>query len=244
MAALKSELAPRGVLRVGLNMSNFLLVSGNPQGGAPTGIVPDLSAEIASRLGVPLAWVPYPDAGLLSNGANEDAWDIAFMGAEPERARVISFTAAYLEIEATYLVTAGSTLQSIAEVDRPGVRIAVAARAAYALYLGRTLKQAVLVEAEGLGGSFELFVNGKLDALAGLKPRLMQDQEKIPGSRILPGRFTAIQQAIATPSNRPNAFVFLKAYAEEIKSNGTVARLIAKHGVKGVSVPAPAGGIA
>lgn len=240
MTELKTALAPRAVLRVGLNMSNFLLISGQSQGGAPTGIVPDLAADIASRVGVPLVWVPYADAGLLANGANEDAWDIAFMGAEPERAKIISFTAAYLEIEASYLVPAGSSLQAITDIDRPGVRIAVAARAAYTLYLGRTLKQSKLVEAEGLGGSFELFVNEKLDALAGLKPRLMQDQEKVPGSRILPGRFTAVQQAIATPSNRPVAFAFLKAYAEEIKANGTVARLIAKHGVKGVSVAAPA----
>ena len=241
MVGAKAELAPNGTLRVGLNMSNFLLVSASRvPGGVPTGIVPDLAAEIASRLGVPLDWVPYPDAGKLSSGANEDAWDIAFMGAEPERAKIISFTAAYLEIEASYLVPADSPIRSIAEVDRPGVRIAVAARAAYELYLSRTLKQAELVKAEGLEGSFQLFISGKLDALAGLKARLTQDQEKLAGSRILPGRFTAIQQAIATPSNRPNAFVFLKAFSEEIKADGTVARLIDKHAVAGVSVATPA----
>jgi polar amino acid transport system substrate-binding protein len=240
MGDLKTELAPRGALRVGLNMSNFLLVTADPKGGAPTGIVPDLSAEIAARLGVPLAWVPYKDAGLLANGANADEWDIAFMGAEPERARIISFTAAYVEIEATYLVPADSAIQSLAEVDRPGVRIAVAARAAYELFLSRTLKHAELVKAEGIEGSFQLFAGGKFDALAGLKPRLMQDQARFPGARILPGRFTAIQQAIATPSNRPQAVAFLKAYAEEIKANGTVARLMARHGVRGLSVAPPA----
>lgn len=240
MDALRAELAPRGSLRVGLNMGNFLLVTAHPAGGAPTGIVPDLATQIAARLGVPVAWVPYPDAGLLSNGVAEDAWDVAFMGAEPARAKAISFTAAYLEIEAGYLVPAGSPLRSLDEVDRPGVRIAVAARAAYELYLARTLKQAELVKAEGLDGSFRLFVDGKLDVLAGLMPRLMQDQEKVPGSRILPGRFTAIQQAIATPAGRPAAAAFLRACAEEVKASGTVARLIAKHGVKGVSVAAPA----
>ncbi len=241
MAGARAELAPNGTLRVGLNMSNFLLVSASllPD-GAPTGIVPDLAAEIASRLSLPLDWVPYPDAGKLSSGANEDAWDIAFMGAEPERAKVISFTAAYLEIEATYLVPAGSPIQSIADVDKPGVRIAVAARAAYELYLSRTLKQAKLTKAEGLEGSFQLFVSRRLDALAGLNARLAQDQEKLAGSRILPGRFTAIQQAIATPSNRPKAFAYLKDFAEEIKANGTVTRLIAKHGIAGVSAAAPA----
>ena len=241
MADARAELAPNGTLRVGLNMGNFLLVSASAlPDGVPTGIVPDLSAEIASRLCVPIAWVPYPDAGKLAGGADEDAWDVAFMGAEPERAKVISFTAAYLEIEATYLVPADSPIRSLADVDRPGVRIAVAARAAYELYLSRTLKQAELMKAEGLEGSFQRFISCKLDALAGLKARLMQDQEKLAGSRILPGRFTAIRQAIATPSNRQNAFAFLNAFSEEIKANGTVARLIEKHVVAGVSVATPA----
>jgi len=244
MSAIRSELAPRGLLRVGLNMGNFLLVADDAAGGAPTGIVPDLAAGIAARLGVDIEWVRYPDAGLLSAGAkgdpDEDAWDIAFMGVEPARARFIVFTAAYVEIEASYLVPAGSPIRTIDEVDRPGVRIAVAARAAYELYLGRTLKHAELVAAEGLEGSFKLFCERKLDVLAGLKPRLMQDQARIPGARLLSGRFTAIQQAIATPAGRPKSIALLRAYVEEVKADGTVARLIARHGVQGLSVAPPA----
>lgn len=239
MSDLKKELAPRGVLRAGLNMSNFLLVTAGKAGAAPTGIVPDLAADIAARLGVGIEWVPYKDAGLLSAGAAgdpaQDAWDVAFMGAEPARAKVISFTPAYVEIEATYLVPAGSPIQSLEDVDRPGVRIAVAARAAYELYLTRTLKHAELVKAEGLDGSFRLFVEQKLDVLAGLRPRLMQDQAQVPGARVLPGRFTAIQQAIATPAGRPAAFAFLQAYVAELKAQGTIARLIARHGVQGLA---------
>jgi polar amino acid transport system substrate-binding protein len=241
---LSTELAPRGVLRVGLNMSNFLLVTDGASGGPPSGVVPDLAAQIAARLGVSIEWMRYPDAGMLSAGARgnpaEDAWDIAFMGAEPARASVIDFTAAYVEIEATYLVPAGSPIESIADVDRPGVRIAVAARAAYALYLARTLEHAELVEAEGLEGSFKRFGDQGLDALAGLKPRLMLDQHRLPGARLLPGRFTAVQQAIATPAGRPNAFRLLRAFAEEVKADGTVAGLIARHGVQGLSVAPPA----
>lgn len=239
MADLKAELAPRGVLRAGLNMSNFLLVTAGKAGAAPTGIVPDLAADIAARLGVGIEWVPYKDAGLLSAGsagdAAKDEWDVAFMGAEPARAKVISFTPAYVEIEATYLVPAESPIQALEDVDRPGVRIAVAARAAYELYLTRTLKHAELVKAEGLDGSFRLFADQKLDALAGLRPKLIQDQPQVPGSRVLPGRFTAIQQAIATPAGRPAAFAFLQAYVQELKAQGTVARLMARHGVQGLA---------
>jgi polar amino acid transport system substrate-binding protein len=245
MSTSSAELAPRGVLRVGLNMSNFLLVTVHPSGGAPTGIVPDLAAAIAARVGVGIEWVRYPDAGLLSAGAkgdpDDDAWDVAFMGIEPARATFIAFTAPYVEIEASYLVPAGSRIMTIDEVDRPGVRIAVAARAAYELYLGRTLKHAELVSADGLEGSFRLFAERKLDVLAGLKPRLMQDQARMPGARLLPGRFTAIQQAIATPTGRPRALALLRAYAEEVKADGMVARLIERHDLQGLSV-APAAG--
>ena len=240
MSDLKSELAPRGALRVALNMSNFLLVTANPTGGPPTGIVPDLATEIAKRIGVAIEWLPHADAGLVAEGSkgdiNEDAWDVAFMGAEPARAGRIGFTAAYVEIEATYLVRAESPIHTVQDVDQPGVRIAAATRAAYTLYLARTLRHAELVTADALEGSFRLFEERELDALAGLKPRLLQDQARLPGLRLLPGRFTAIQQAIATPAGRPAAFEFLRAYAEEIKADGTVARLIAKHGVRGVTV--------
>lgn len=241
----RAELAPRGVLRVGLNMANFLLVSEDPAGGSPTGIVPDLAGRIASRLGVDIEWVRYPDAGLLSAGAKgnpaDDAWDVAFMGAEPARAKLIDFTAAYVEIEASYLVPPGSTIATVDEVDRPGVRIAVAARAAYELYLRRTLKHAELVTAEGLEGSVDLFLDQKLDVLAGLKPRLLKDLTRLPGARLLPERFTAIQQAAATPAGRPGAFALLRAFVEEVKADGTVARLIDRHDVRGLSVAPPAG---
>jgi len=240
LSQIRTELAPHGALRVGLNMSNFLLVKAGPAGGAPTGVVPDLAARIAARLSVPIEWVPYPDAGKLSAAAQgdraTDAWDVAFMGAEPARAAVIAFTAAYVEIESSFMVPPGSPLQSIDAVDRPGVRIAVAARAAYQLYLTRTLKHAELYLAEGLEGSFDLFAEQGLEALAGLKPRLMQDLARLPGARILPGRFTAVQQAIATPVGRPRGFGFLRDFAEQVRADGTVARLIARHGVQGLTV--------
>lgn len=241
--AARFELTPHGVLRVELNMANFLLVSEGPAGGSPTGIVPDLAGRIASRLGVEIEWIRYPDAGLLSAGAKgnpaEDAWDVAFMGAEPARAKLIDFTAAYVEIEASYLVPPGSSITGIDEVDRPGVRIAVAARAAYELYLRRTLKHAELVSAEGLERSFDLFRDRGLEVLAGLKTRLAEDQARLPGARLLPGRFTAIQQAVATPAGRPAAFALLRAFVEEVKADGTVARLIDRHAVKGLSVAPP-----
>ncbi|MGE0875389.1 MAG: transporter substrate-binding domain-containing protein [Burkholderiales bacterium] len=236
---VRTGLMPTSKLRVALNYGNFLLVTKR----APThgGVAPDLGREIARRLGAELEFVGYENAGLAADGAKNDEWDVAFIGAEPARAGDIAFTAAYVEIEATYLVPPGSPIQSIAEVDRPGVRIATAARAAYTLYLERTLEHASLVLAEGLPGSFELFAKDKLDVLAGLKPRLLKDAPRLPGARILEGRFTAIQQAMGTPKSRGAATAaWLRAFAEEAKSSGLVAELIARHAVQGLSVAPPA----
>jgi polar amino acid transport system substrate-binding protein len=234
--AVRSELAPTGKLRAGINYGNFLLVKKDPKGGEPGGVAPDLARELARRAGVPVEFVPYDQAGKLAEGVRVGAWDIAFLGNEPQRANEIAFSAAYLEIEATYLVPAGSAIRSIAEVDRPGVRIAVADKAAYDLFLIRNLKHAQLVRAEGIQGSYDLFVNEKLDVLAGLKPRLVTDVEKLPGSRMLDGRFMAVQQSIGSPRGRDAAAGYLHEFVEDVKASGFVARAIETHGVRGVSV--------
>ena len=237
--ATRSELAPTGKLRVGINYGNFLLVLKDAPSGEPQGIAPDLAREIGRRAGVPVEFVRFDQAGKMADAVRTGVWDVAFLAAEPARANEIAFTAAYLEIEATYLVPAGSPIRTIADVDRPGVRIAVASKAAYDLYLSRTLKHAQLVRAEGIDGSYQLFVARKLDVLSGLKPRLLMDVERLPGARILDGRFTAVQQGIGTPRARAAAASYLREFVEEAKSSGRVAQAIAQHGVRGVNV-APA----
>lgn len=236
--AAKAQLTPTGKLRVALNMSNFLLVSKWPEGGTPKGIVPDLAHELGRRLGVPVEFTGYESPGKVADAAKTGAWDVAFLGAEPARAADIDFTAAYLEIEATYLVPPGSKIQSIDEVDREGVRISVSARSAYDLFLVRTLKHAKLMQVEGIEASWQQFLSAKTEALAGLLPRLVTDAEKLPGSRILPGRFTAIQQAIGTPKGRPDGATYLREFAEEAKTTGRVAAAIESNGVRGVTVAA------
>ncbi len=228
-------LAPSGRLRVGVNTGNFLLVSKEADGRI-RGIVHDLGQELAKRLGTSAEYVLYPQAGEVADAAKAGAWDVAFIGAEPQRANEIDFTEAYIEIEATYLVPAGSPIRTLEEVDHKGVRIAAANRSAYDLWLTRNLKHAELLRAEGIEGSYQLFLKEKLDVLAGLKPRLLIDQAKLPGSRILEGRFTAVQQAIGAPKGRPGAAGYLQAFVAEIKTSGLVADLIRRHNVNGVTV--------
>src|SRR5215472_12819279 len=236
-----SELAPTGVLRAAINMGNFLLVTGRSPSGDPEGVAPDMAREIASSLGVPVRYVPYARPGELADAAGTGVWDIGLIGAEPQRAEKIAFTPAYVEIEATYLVPAGSPLTTIAEVDRAGVRIAVTARSAYDLWLERNIKNAQLVRSEGGDATVKQFVDDKLDALAGLRPRLLEDAAKLPGSRILDGQFTAVQQAVGTARRNTAGAQFLRNFVEEAKQSGLVARLIERHGVAGrLSVAAPA----
>lgn len=235
-----TELAPHGELRAGINLSNFLLVSDRTPAGDPVGVAPEMARAIAERLGVGVRYVTFPKPGELADAAGTDRWDICLIGNEPARAEKIAFSPAYCEIESTYLVPAGSSLQSVDEVDRPGVRIAVAARSAYGLWLDRNVKHATLVHSNSLDESFEQFVRDGLDALAGLRPRLSSDVERLPGARILPGQFAAVQQSIGTLRSNEAGAAFLRDFVEEAKASGLVASLIEKYGVTGRLSVAPA----
>ena len=232
----KAELAPTGVLRAGINLSNFLLVTGRSANGDPEGVSPDMARAIADRLGVAVKYVSFKSPGELADQAGNNVWDIGNIGAEPQRAEKIAFTAAYCEIEATYMVPAGSPIMAIADVDKKGVRIAVSARSAYGLWLENNIKKATLVQVAGLDAAFNKFVDDKLDVLAGLRPGLLKDIEKLPNARILDGKFSAVQQAVGTARANNAGAKFLSDFVEEAKRSGLVARLIEKHKVKGLSV--------
>jgi len=235
-AALRSEFAPTGKLRVGLNMSNFLLTRTDAATGQPRGVAHDLAQELGRRLGLAVELCPYPNPGALADAANKGVWDVGFLGAEPLRANEIDFTAAYVEIDSTYLVPSGSALKEIGEVDRKGIRIIVPEKAAYELYLSRTIKNAELVKDKGGDLCFKRFVDEKFDALAGLRPRLITDQTKLPGSRILEGSFTAVQQAAGMPKGRAAASKYLSAFIEDVKASGLVAKAIKDNNVVGLTI--------
>ncbi len=233
--AVRSELAPSGTLRLGINFGNALLASRTANGGQG-GIAVDLGRELGRRLGVPVNIVPYDSAGAMADGAKAGAWDVAFLAADPGRAGEIAFTAAYVEIDSTYLVPAGSSIKTMADVDRPGVRIAVSEKSAYDLFLSRAIKQATLVRTPGVDASVTMFFKDKLDALASLRPVLVDLAAQHPGSRVLDGAFTSVQQAIGTPKGRPAAAQYLRTFVEDAKASGLVAKVIQSNGIRGVTV--------
>jgi polar amino acid transport system substrate-binding protein len=228
-----SELAPTGTLRAGINMANGLLVTGSTAAGEPSGVAPDMAGEIAERLDVAVAYVTFASPSEVAGAAGADAWDIALIAAEPARAESIAFSDAYVEIEATYLVPESSPIRTVEDVDCPGMRIAVSAGTAYDLYLTRSLKHAELQRTDSQASAVALFVTKKLDALAGLRPGFIRQAGELPGTRILDGRFTAVQQAIGTKPENLAAAAFLQVFVAEAKASGLVARLIERHGVEG-----------
>lgn len=236
----RAQLAPTGVLRAGINLSNFLLVTGRSEKSEPVGVAPDMAREIAAALGVPVTYVTFKSPGELGDQVGKNVWDIGLIGAEPQRAEKIQFTAAYVEIEATYMVPEGSPIKSIADVDKKGVRIAVSARSAYDLWLVNNIKNATLVQVSGLDAAYEKFMADKLEVLAGLRPGLLKDVEKAPGLKILDGKFTAVQQAVGTAKANVEGAAFLADFVEKAKKSGLVQSFIDRHKVKGLSVAPPA----
>jgi len=205
----RADLAPTGALRAAINLANPLLVTGREADGTPVGVAPDMAAAIAGRLGVPLTLVPLASAGAVADAVAADAWDIALIAFEPERAETIAFAPPYVEIEATYLMPSRSPIRAIAEVDRLDVRIAISARSAYDLYLSRNLSHAELCRSKGLDGAFALFVEQGLDALAGLGPALIENADTPPGAWVLDGRYSTAQKVVGTQPGNPKALDFL-----------------------------------
>ena len=233
------ELAPQGELRAAINFGNPVLAQRDAATGEPRGISVDLARELARRLGIPVKLIPFEAAGKVAEAAKSGAWDIAFLAIDPGRANDISFTAPYVVIEGTYLVPADSLLQTVEDVDREGVRIAVGKGSAYDLYLGRTIKKAQLVHAPTSPTVIDVFRDMKLEAAAGVRQQLVAFASSQPGVRVMNGRFMTIEQAIATPKGRDNAVQFLKSFVEEVKTSGFVAAGLARSNQRDAEVAPP-----
>lgn len=232
-------LAPTGVLRTAVNMANFLLVTGKTSAGEPDGVSPDLARAIAADLNIEAVMVPYKGPGEAADAIADDAWDIANIAAEPERAKTIRFSPAYCEIQATYMLPPGSPITGLDQVDQAGNRIAVKARAAYDLWLTDHLKHAELVRVDTIDESFETFKRDNLQVLAGLRPALLNQQPKMPGATILDKSFTAVQQSIGCKPGNDTTASYLKNFVNESIKNGLIESLIEKHGVTGKLSVAP-----
>ena len=232
------QLAPKGYLRAAINLSNFLLVTGKDNHGDPEGVSPDLAKALANELNVEVKLIPFQRPGELADAVSDDIWDIGNIANEAERAKSITFSSPYTLIESTFLVRDSSNINSLNDVDREGVRIAVAERSAYDLWLTENIKNAELIRAKSIDLSFSIFQENNYEALAGLKPKLIDDLKNTENCKILSGAFTFIKQCIGSKPGNPEAEKFINNFIEKNIENGFIEKLLIKYNVLGkLSVP-------
>ncbi len=241
-AALK-ELAPSGMLRVGIGVgpaaSAYWAIK-DPATGKPRGVTVDLGTALAEKLGVPVELVVFASSGEVIDAADKNQWDVAFTPVDEERKKRVDFGPDYYLSTSTFLVPAGSKIQSIAEVDRAGVRVIGVENTATIRTARRVLKNTPVVGTRGAFELVDLLRDGKADAAALGRESLQGLAPQVPGSRILDGYFHAAGTAVAVPKGRPAALAYVSAFIEEAKQNGLVRRALDGMGFKDSPV-APAG---
>lgn len=237
---LRQAFAPSGTLRASINLGNPILANRQPPAGEPFGVSVDLARALADRLGVGLELVVFETAKQSVDAVRAEQADIGFFAIDPLRSEGMAFTAPYVLIEGSYMVPEASPLRANEEVDRPGIRVTVGKGSAYDLFLTRELKQAEIVRAPSSPAVVDVFVQQQLEVAAGVRQQLEADLLRLPGHRLLPGRFMVIQQAMGMPRARgAEAAAFLAQFVEEMKARGFVADALTRHGIQGASV-APA----
>jgi polar amino acid transport system substrate-binding protein len=232
----RHALAPTGTLRIALQRANPLNVIQDSTSGEMRGVAFDLGTELARRLGVPFQPVLYPSVGALLEGGKSGAWDVAFVGFSPARAAEWDFTGLHLEVEFGYLVPAGSAISTMADVDRPGVRIALQEKSGPDVFFSRTLKQAVAVRAPSNPAALEALKSGRADVMGSIKPVLFELSNQLPGSRVLDGRPGIDPHAMVMPKGRDLGLAYARQFVEDAKAEGLVKAAIERAGVRGVVV--------
>jgi polar amino acid transport system substrate-binding protein len=236
-----SELAPAGKLRAVINYGNPVLARKDAATGEPAGVSVDLARELARRLGVEVELVTVTSAGQSVETLANGRVDVGFFAIDPLRAATTAYTGPYVQIEGAYLVPNESPIRANEEVDREGIRVAVGSGSAYDLYLTRELKKAKIERATTSGAVVDYFLANRLEVAAGVKQQLEADLARIPGLRLLPGRFMVINQAMGMARGKEAGARYLTAFVEEMKASGFVRDALKRHGVEGAMVAPPGG---
>jgi polar amino acid transport system substrate-binding protein len=235
-SATIADLAPTGKIRAAINFGNPILATKDAATGEARGVSVDLARELGRRLAVPVQLVTFNTAGEVVDAFKAGTIDVGFVAIDSARAVDISYTEAYVIIEGAYLVTRDSPIRGNAEVDRAGTRVVVGAKSAYDLFLSRELKQAAIVRAPSSPAVTDFFLAQKLDVAAGVKQQLEADAKRIPGLRLLDGRFMVINQAMGTPRGRDAGAQYLRDFVATMKASGFVAEALKRHGIEGAAV--------
>ena len=232
------QLAPKGYLRAAINLSNFLLVTGKESNGDPQGVSPDMAKALANELNVDIKLITFNRPGELADAISEDTWDIGNIANEPERAKSITFSLPYTTIETTFLIRNGLNINSLQDVDKKGIKIAVAERSAYDLWLTENIKNADLIRAKSIDESFSVFQENKYEVLAGLRPKLIDEMKKTTDCYLLDEPFTFINQCIGIKPGNYEVENFINNFVKKHIENGFIKNLLIKYNVLGkLSLP-------
>ena len=232
------QLAPKGYIRAAINLSNFLLVTGKETNGDPQGVSPDMARALANELNVDIKLISFNRPGELADAIQDDVWDIGNIANEPARAKSITFSLPYTTIESTFLIRNGYNIKTLLDVDKKGIKIAVAERSAYDLWLTQNIKNADLIRAKSIDESFLIFQENKYEVLAGLRPKLVNDLKKTNDCFILNEPFTFINQCIGSKPGNLEAENFINSFVKKNIENGFVKKLLSKYDVLGkLSLP-------
>ena len=235
---ISKKLAPNGVLRVGINMSNFLLINGKDSDGLPDGVSPDIGKRLARELNVECKLIQFKKPGLLADAVDEDMWDIGNIACEKERSKTIDFTNPYVNIDANFMFRKKDNLKTNDDINLPGIKIAVLERSAYDLWLTENFKNVELIRVNTIEESHQLFREDKVNVLAGLKPKLIEEIKTNNDFQIINNPFTYIKQSIGIKKGNPETLDFLNKFITNLIKEGYVENLLKKHNVQNkLSIP-------
>jgi polar amino acid transport system substrate-binding protein len=213
----------------------------DPATGGLKGPWVEVMRSLGVHMGLPVVLIELPTPSKLVECLDTGSCDIGSLGFDPTRAdQVGGFTAPFLEVEYTYLVPAASAIRSVADGDRPGVRIVVVRNHASTLVLGRIVKQAELVSTETPGAAFDLLRSGHVDAWASVRPTLLEYSAELAGSRVLDESYGANSPALVVPKGQTERLAYISEFVEYAKASGVVQRAIDLAGQPGYRVAAPA----
>lgn len=230
---VKQQLTPTGVLPAGIDLSNFLLVSVTAADDSPQGISPDIANLVALTLGLPCELVCFDRPGKLADAVNQDIWDIGNIAFEAERAQTLDFSHPYVVIEANFLVRHDDDFLTNQDVDRAGTKIAVSERSAYDLWLTDHFSQAQIIRASSVQAAHDLFFEKKVDVLASLKPKLLEDMANHSGLRMIDPPFIAVKQSIGVAKGKADSIAFINALIAQSIEKGWIAAQLEIHGMTG-----------
>ncbi|MBK9361943.1 MAG: ABC transporter substrate-binding protein [Rubrivivax sp.] len=239
--AVVAGFAPTGRLRACINLGNPILARRDAATQQVSGVSVDLAHRLGARLGLAVELVVVEAAARSVETVRSGQADIGFFAVDPARSQGVRFSAPYVQIEGAYLVRQASPLTDNTQVDRAGTRIMVGRGSAYDLYLSRELKAATLMRTPTSPQVVAEFLAQNADVAAGVKQQLEKDLKRVPGLRLLPGRFMVIEQAMGVQAGRGEAVEReLAAFVEEAKASGFVAEALKRHGIQGAGVAPPA----